>query len=405
MSAFSVSYDDAVAAYEKLRGVVTRTPVHWSSQFSQLVGGQVHFKCENMQRTGSYKVRGSYIRLSNLTFEERERGVVAASAGNHAQGVALASREMGISATVYMPAGAPLPKLHATSDYGAQVELTGHTVSDALDAAREHERRTGAVFIHPFDHPDIVAGQATVGLEILEQFPEAASIVVPVGGGGLAAGVCLAVKEKRPDIKIIGVQAENAACYPPSLAAGQPQTVASTGTMADGIMVQTPGDLTFGIINSLIDEVVTVTEEEIARVLVILLERAKLVVEPAGAVGIAALFAHPGIAPFPTVPILSGGNIDPQLLMRVIHRGLVGAGRFTRVRIIASDRPGFLGQLLTVVADLGANILDVEHSRIPAALVVDQAEVTLELETRGIEHQQEIMASLQSRGYDCSELR
>lgn len=404
MSVHPVSYDNVLAAYDKLRNVVTCTPVHHSSQFSQLVGGQVAFKCENMQRTGSYKVRGSYVRISNLTTEERQRGVVAASAGNHAQGVALASREMGISATVYMPAGAPLPKLHATSDYGARVELVGHTVSDALKAAREYELETGAVFIHPFDHPDIIAGQATVGLEILDQLPEVSSIVVPVGGGGLAAGVCLAVKEKRPDVKIIGVQAENAACYPPSLAAGAPQTVASEGTMADGIMVQTPGDLTFGIINSLIDDMVTVTEEEIARVLVVLLERAKLVVEPAGAVGIAALLAHPSCAPFPTVPILSGGNIDPQLLMRVVQRGLVGAGRFTRIRIIATDRPGFLGQLLTVVAALRANILDVEHSRIPAALVVDQAEVTLELETRGPEHKQEILDELTSRGYDCSEL-
>lgn len=405
MSSESVTFEAILAAYSKLQGVVTKTPVHRSSQFSQLVGGEVAFKCENLQRTGSYKVRGSYVRISNLTEVQRSQGVVAASAGNHAQGVALASREMGIKATVYMPAGAPLPKLNATSDYGATVELVGHTVTDALAAARKHEKDTGAVFIHPFDHPDIVAGQASVGLEILEQFPEAASIVVPVGGGGLAAGVCLAVKELRPDIKIIGVQAENAACYPPSLAAGQPKTVVTSGTMADGIMVQTPGDLTFGIINNYIDDLVTVTEQEIARVLVVLLERAKLVVEPAGAVGIAALVSRPDIAPFPAVPILSGGNIDPQLLMRVVHRGLVEAGRFTRIRIIANDRPGFLGQLLTVIAGLGANILEVEHSRIPAALVVDQAEVTLELETRGVAHQQLIMGELEEQGYECSEIR
>src|SRR5690606_11444488 len=267
-----VTYDDVVAARKVLADVLVHTPVVHSRALSEIVGGPVHLKCENLQRAGSFKVRGAYVRIARLTAEERARGVVAASAGNHAQGVALSAGLLGAKATVYMPEGAPLPKVAATRAYGADVVFAGQTVDAGLDAARKHAEQTGAIFIHPFDHPDVIAGQGTVGLEILDQVPDAGTIVVPVGGGGLAAGVALAVKSLRPGVRIVGVQAERAAAYPASLAAGHPLTVEPASTMADGIAVGRPGDLTFDLIHYLVDNVMTVTEEEISRALLLVLE-------------------------------------------------------------------------------------------------------------------------------------
>ncbi|GII93215.1 threonine ammonia-lyase [Sinosporangium siamense] len=394
-----VTYDDVVAARDLLSDVVVHTPVLHSRLLSEAVGGPVYLKCENLQRAGSFKIRGAYVRIARLTEEERSRGVVAASAGNHAQGVALAAGLVGAKATVYMPEGAPLPKIAATRSYGADVVFAGHTVDPALTAAREHAEHTGAVFIHPFDHPDVIAGQGTIGLEIIEQLPETGTVVVGIGGGGLAAGVALAAKSLRPGLRIVGVQAERAAAYPASLAAGHPVLVEPATTMADGIAVGRPGDLPFELIHYLVDSVVTVTEEEISKALVLCLERSKQVVEPAGVVGVAAILAHPHAFDPPVVTVLSGGNIDPLLLSKVLRHGLAAAGRYLAFRIRLPDRPGALATLLGRLADLGANVLEVVHERVGARLHLDEVEVLLQLETRGPAHCDEVLGALRGDGY------
>ncbi|MEV6982843.1 threonine ammonia-lyase [Sphaerisporangium sp. NPDC051017] len=394
-----VTYDDVVAARELLDGVIVQTPLLHSRLLSEMVGGPVYLKCENLQRAGSFKIRGAYVRIARLSEEERSRGVVAASAGNHAQGVALASGLLGCKAMVFMPHGAPLPKVEATRAYGADVIFAGSTVDEALAAARQHAEETGAIFIHPFDHPDVVAGQGTVGLEILEQLPEVGTITAAVGGGGLAAGVALAVKSMRPGVRIVGVQAERAAAYPASLAAGHPVLVEPTSTMADGIAVGRPGDITFEMIHYLVDSVVTVSEESLSRALLLCLERTKLVVEPAGVAGVAALLELPRAFEPPVVVVLSGGNIDPLLLSRVLRHGLSVAGRYLAFRIRLPDRPGALATLLARLADLGANVLDVGHERVNPRLHLDEAEVLLHLETRGPVHCDEVLAGLRRFGY------
>ncbi|MFI6319778.1 threonine ammonia-lyase [Nonomuraea sp. NPDC050556] len=399
MSSPQVTYDDVVAARDLLDGVVVRTPVLASRVLSDAVGGPVHLKCENLQRAGSFKVRGAYVRIAGLSAEERARGVVAASAGNHAQGVALSARLVGAKSTVYMPEGAALPKVEATLGYGADVILAGRTVDESLARARQHAEETGAVIIHPFDHPDVIAGQGTIGLEILEQLPETATIVVPIGGGGLAAGLALAAKSLRPGIRIVGVQAERAAAYPASLAAGHPVLVEPFSTMADGIAVGRPGELPFDLIHYLVDRVVTVSEDEISKALVLCLERAKQVVEPAGAVGVAALLAHPSAFEPPVVAVLSGGNIDPVLLARVLRHGLAAAGRYLAVRVLLPDRPGALAGLLAALAALRVNVLDIVHERLATRLHVDEVEVQLQLETRGPEHCEEALSTLRRDGY------
>ncbi|GIH99046.1 threonine ammonia-lyase [Planobispora takensis] len=397
MSTPQVTFEDVVAARELLADVAVRTPVVHSHVLSGLLGGPVHLKCENLQRSGSFKVRGAYVRIARLTEEELGRGVVAASAGNHAQGVALGSGLVGTKSTVYMPEGAPLPKVAATRSYGAAVVFAGHTVDIALARAREHAERTGAVFIHPFDHPDVIAGQGTIGLEILDQLPEVGTIAVSIGGGGLAAGVALAVKSLRPGVRIVGVQAERAAAYPASLAAGQPVVVQPSGTMADGIAVGLPGELPFELIHYLVDTVVTVTEQEISRALVLCLERAKQVVEPAGVVSVAAILAHPEVFEPPVTAVLSGGNIDPLLLAKVLRHGLAAAGRYLTLRISLPDRPGTLAALMAEVAELRANVLDIAHERVGADL--GEVEVQLQLETRGPEHAEEVLGVLRKQGY------
>ena len=290
----SVTLADIEAAATLLEGIAIPTPMEESRWLQALVGGPVLLKCENLQRTGSFKIRGGYVRLSRLSPEERARGVVAASAGNHAQGVALAAQMLGINATVFMPEGAPIPKVNATRAYGADVLFEGEYLTQALLAAQAFAEETGAVFIHPFDHRDIVAGQGTVGLEILDQAPELETVLVPTGGGGLLAGVALAVKARRPDVRVVGVQAEEAAAYPESLRAGAPVALERMSTMADGIAVARPGDLPFAAIQEHFDEVVTVSEESMSRALVLLLERAKMVVEPSGAAAVAAVLDEPG---------------------------------------------------------------------------------------------------------------
>jgi threonine dehydratase len=394
-----VGLADVRAARELLAGVLRTTPVEGSRWLSELVGGPVSLKCENLQRAGSFKIRGAYTRLSRLTAAERLRGVVAASAGNHAQGVALAAGLLDIKATVFMPEGAPIVKEKATRAYGATVRFHGSTVDEALVAAREHAAETGAVLIHPFDHPDVVAGQGTVGLEILEQCPDVATVLVATGGGGLLAGVAVAVKSLRPEVRVVGVQAEGAAAYPESLAAGHPVALPAMATMADGIAVGRPGEVPFALVRDLADDVVTVSEASLSRSLVMLLERAKLVVEPAGAAGVAALLEAPGAFRSPVVAVLSGGNIDPLLLIRVMTQGMAAAGRYLSFRVRIPDRPGSLATLLGDLAAVQANVLDVVHERTRARLGVDDVEVFVQLETRGPEHQKTVLRRLEEDGY------
>jgi threonine dehydratase len=395
----AVTLADIEQARELLRGVAIETPMEESRWLSALAGGRVSLKCENLQRTGSFKTRGAYTRISRLSEEERAQGVVAASAGNHAQGVALAAQLLGIKATVFMPEGAPIPKEKATRGYGADVIFHGRYLEDAMEAAKAFSAETGAVFIHPFDHPDIVAGQGTAGLEILEQSPDVRTVLVPTGGGGLLAGIAIAIKTLHPDVHVVGVQAEGAAAYPGSLAQGAPVPLESMKTMADGIAVGRPGELTFAAVRDRVDEIVTVGEDSLSRALLALLERAKMVVEPAGAAAVAALLDDPTRFETPAVAVLSGGNIDPLLLGKVIRHGMAAAGRYLNLQVCIPDVPGGLAQLLGDVSAAGANVLEVMHERISPSLHLDEVEVHLQLETRGAPHTEQLLARLRERGY------
>lgn len=396
-----VTLDQIRTAEDRLGPVLRRTPVIASRVLSDRTGEEVWLKCENLQRTGSFKPRGAYNRIANLSDEERVRGVVAASAGNHAQGVAWAASELGIASTVFMPVNVPLPKLVATKAYGASVQLVGETVDDVLAAAREFAHQDGAVLIHPFDHPDIVAGQATVGLEILEQIPDVATIVVPVGGGGLIAGISAAAHFLAPAVRVIGVQAADAAAWPGSLAAGKPLRAESMSTMADGIAVAMPGDVPFAHVRAYAVSVCTVSEDALSRALLLCMERAKLIVEPAGAAGVAALMT---LAPElglrgPVCTVLSGGNIDPLVLTHVITHGLRADGRYLAVKVTIPDRPGGLSRLLGVVSETGASVLDVVHSRTAPKLAFDEVEVMLTVETRGPDHRVKVLTALRDGGF------
>ncbi len=394
---------DRIEAAAKLVGpAVRRTPLIAARVLTERAGVEVRLKCENLQRTGSFKPRGAYNRIANLSEAERGRGVVAASAGNHAQGVAWAASTLGIDATVFMPIGASLPKLAATRAYGATVHQTGETVDQSLSAAREFAEQTGATPIHPFDHPDIVAGQATVGLELFEQMPEVETVIVPTGGGGLLAGVAVALEHMAPHVRVVGVQAARAAAWPASLAAGRPVALEGMSTMADGIAVGRPGDVPFAHVAERVSRIVTVDEDAISGAMLLCMERAKLIVEPAGAAAVAALMAYPpaelGITG-PVCAILSGGNVDPLLLTRLIGHGLAAAGRYLVLRVTVSDRPGSLGRLLAEIGGTGASVFEITHSRAGSWLAVDEAEVALTLETRGTTHRDEVIDTLTAAGY------
>lgn len=398
----------ALADFEQAREIVGRvarqTPMESSRYLERLVGAPVHLKCENLQRTGSYKLRGAYLRMTRLTAEERARGVVAVSAGNHAQGVAYAARELGIKATIFMPVGVALPKLEATRAYGAEVVLAGASFGDTQQAAIEYVERTGAVFIPPFDHPDVITGQGTLALEILDEVPDAATIVVPIGGGGLAAGIASAAKQRAAaegrTVRVVGVQAANAAPYPPSIAAGEPLQVPVVPTIADGMAVYRPGELNFQIIREAVDEIVTVDEDDLARALLVLLERAKLVVEPAGAAAVAALMTGAVRSDGPVVAMLSGGNIDPLLMQRVISHGLAASGRYLTVRVGLPDRPGQLVRIAELLAGTHANVVEVLHTRHGRGLQISEVEIDISVETRGPEHRTQVVEVLRSAGYD-----
>ena len=397
----AVTRADVEAAARLIRGVVRLTPVESNRALTERIGGEVHLKCENLQRAGSFKIRGAYTRMARLSQAERARGVVAASAGNHAQGVALAAQVLGLAVRVYMPESAPLPKVQATRGYGARVEFSGQTVDETLLAAQAWADHSGAVLIHPFDHPDVVAGQGTVGLEILRQVPDVRTILVGTGGGGLLAGIATAVRRIRPEVSVVGVQADGAAAWPPSLAAGRPVALPTLSTMADGIAVGRPGEVPFGIVRELVDDVVTVSEELISRALLLMLERAKLVVEPAGAVSVAALLDDGAAARFtpPVVAVLSGGNVDPLLMLRVIQHGMAAAGRYLALRLRLADRPGALASLLAVLAGTRANVLEVEHVRTSPKLSVAEVELALRLETQGRDHRAKVLSALREAGY------
>ena len=391
--------NDVREARTLLDGVTELTPMAHSRWLSDIASTPVFLKAENLQRTGSFKIRGAYVRIARLSEEERKHGVVAASAGNHAQGVALAAKMLGTKATIFMPEGAALPKVAATEGYGADIKFHGSGVTEALVPATAFAEETGAVLIHPFDHEDILAGQGTVGLEILEQCPDVKTILVPVGGGGLAAGIGL-LRTERPDIRIVGVQAEDAAAYPASLKAGHPISQAMGLTMADGIAVAEPGGIPFEVIVDLLDDVITVGEETMSRALISLLERAKMLVEPAGTAGVAAILEQPDAFEGPVVSVLSGGNIDALVLLDVIRHGLAAAGRFLLFRARISDRPGALMGLLTDLAEMQVNVLNVNHDRASESLGVRQVDVDMQVATRGPQHRAEVRKRLTELGYE-----
>ena len=390
-------------ARERLKGVAQRTGL---VQFKALSDehSQIYLKTEDLQNTGSFKVRGAYIKIASLSEEERACGVIASSAGNHAQGVALAARAFGVPATIVMPAGAPLSKVKATRELGANVVLHGSVYDDAYAEACRIQQETGATFIHPFDDPMVIAGQGTIGLEIMDDLPDVDTIVVPIGGGGLIAGLAYAVKNLRPQCRIIGVQAAGAPSMAESLKEGKIITLSSVDTVADGIKVKTPGDLTFDMCREYVDEVVTVSEGEIASAILTVLEKQKLVAEGAGAVGIAAAMYHKVNTEGKTVcALLSGGNVDVTMLERILTRGLAKEGRTVNFSTVLPDEPHALASFLEVVSSLGANVLDVNHERRNTKAAIGSCVVNLSLETRDKAHIQEIFGSLRRKGYVVEE--
>jgi threonine dehydratase len=396
------SLEQFEAARERVSGTAITTPMLESHWLSELTGSPVFLKCENLQRTGSYKLRGAYNMISQLSEAEKARGVVAASAGNHAQGVAFAASQLGIRATIFMPVGASLPKYQATVSYGANVVLTGAIFDDTLAAAQEFTAKSGAVFVPPFDDMNVVTGQGGVGLEILEQLPDVDNIIVCLGGGGLSAGVASAAKLQAAragrKIKVYAVQAEAAAPWPAALKAGKPLEAKILPTIADGIAVAKPGKIPFEIVREFVDKVVTVTEDEIAQAMLAVLERSKLVVEAGGAVGVAALMSGKLKLKGNTAVILSGGNIDPLLMQRVIRHGLAASDRYTNISVMLPDRPGQLVKTAEAVAAAQANVVEVLHTRHGNGLQISEVELNLSVETRGKEHRDEVMKALKLAG-------
>jgi len=382
-----VTTADVERAREALGDVVRRTPLLPSATLSERTGKTVVLKAENLQRTGSFKIRGAMNRLATLSPDERAAGVVAASAGNHGQAVAWAARELGLHATIFMPQDAPMAKVEPTKNYGAQAELQGANFEEALAAALAFVESKGATFIHPYEDEKVIAGQGTIGLEIADQVPDVQTVVIPVGGGGLASGISLALRAVKPDLRIVGVQAGLAGW-----------------TIADGIAVKSVGDVTSRILESTLDEMISVTDEEICEAIVLLLERSKLVVEGAGAVGVAALLSGKAGGDGPALALLSGGNIDPTVLISVMRHGLTLAGRYLVVRTRLQDRPGELIKLLKHVAQERANVISVEHHREGMDIPVTETEVELTLVTRDEEHCLQILATMGERGYTVERL-
>jgi threonine dehydratase len=379
---------DIEEARGRLAGVARVTPVYGSETLSRLAGREIWLKAENLQRTGSFKVRGAANRIAYLDDEERAVGVVAASAGNHGQAVAWAAREAGVHARIYVPLDAPMAKVQACQNYGAEVVLAGASFEDAMRTARDYVDESGATFVHPFEDPRVIAGQGTIGIELAEQVPDASTVVIPVGGGGLAAGIATALRALRPEVRIVGVQAGK-----------------SGFTIADGIFVKRPGVLTMSILDSLLDDMVHVVDEEITEAIVLLMERSKIVVEGAGAVGVAALLAGRAGGDGPAVAVLSGGNIDPTLLNSVMRHGLTVAGRYLVVSTRIPDRPGELIKLLELCAEKRVNVISVEHHREGMHISVAETEVELTVATRDLAHGVELITALVDQGYPTERVR
>ncbi|MEM4781269.1 MAG: threonine ammonia-lyase [Halalkalicoccus sp.] len=398
--------EDIHAARERVERTARRTPLEYSHTFSEMTGADVHLKLENFQRTGSFKIRGATNRIATLSETDREAGVVTASAGNHAQGVALAATRAGVDAIVVMPEHAPISKLKATQGYGAEVLLCGEDYDAAAERAHEIEREEGRTYVHAFDDEAVMAGQGTIGLEIVEDCPEVDTVVVPIGGGGLISGIATALAAQEREIRVIGVQAEGAATVADSLRKGSLQRREAVDTIADGIAVGRPGERTFEVIRERVDEVVTVSDSEIAIALTALLERSKTLVEGAGAVPLAALLS--GSFEYEEgetiVPALCGGNIDLNTLTTVIMRGLVETGRYLKIRTVLKDRPGALRQLIDVIAENRANIYAIQHDRTSRDIAMNAAEVVIDLETRGNDHVEELLAGIGEHGYEVEVL-
>ena len=388
-------------ARDRIAEVARVTPIEHSHTFSERTGATVQLKLENFQRTGAFKIRGALNRITTLSAAEQDAGVVTASAGNHAQGVALAATRAGVDATIVMPEHAPISKVKATRGYGAHVVLDGVDYAEAQTRAHEIEREAGRTYVHAFDDEMVMAGQGTIGLEILEQQPDVETVVVPIGGGGLIAGIATAIKTQRPDVRVIGVQADGAASVIDSLESGEIRSRDSVDTVADGIATRSVGEQPFEIIQERVDEVVTVSDEEIALALTLLLERSKTVVEGAGAVALSALlegrFAYEEDEVI--VPALCGGNIDMNVLTTVILRGMIQLGRYLKIRTVLPDQPGALEGLIEIIAEKGANIYEIHHERASREIGMSDTSVELELETHGPDHADDLLATLQDAGY------
>jgi len=397
-----LSLGDVKQALAAMQGIVHTTPLDRSRTFSDLTGCDLYLKLENLQKTGSFKIRGAFNKVRLLAPHEKACGVIAASAGNHAQGVAYAAGMAGVPATIVMPETAPLSKVMATRGYGAQVVLAGSGYDEAYARACEIQRQEGRTFVHAFNDPAIIAGQGTVGLEILAALPDVAAIVVPIGGGGLISGIALAVKEMAPAVKVYGVQAQGAPAMYLSKRAGEPRSSGDASTIADGIAVKAPGDITFPLIDKYVDDIVLVDDEAIAGTILMLLERAKLMVEGAGAVSLAAVLNAKLTLKGKVVCVISGGNIDVNFIARIIERGLIKAGRRAKISTLVPDRPGALNRLLSVIARLRANVVHVYHDRVGRNVPLGQAVVEVSLETRDWLHTEEILATLQQEGYKVS---
>ena len=392
-------------ARARMNGVVHETPLDYSKTFSDLSNNDVYLKLENLQKTGSFKVRGSFNKLISLTKEERKNGVIAASAGNHAQGVAYSSNMLNSPCTIVMPTSAPLSKVQATKQYKAEVELYGTNFDEALEYAFSLKEKTGATFIHPFDDDSIIAGQGTIALELIEQLADVDAVVCPVGGGGLIAGIALAIKQLKPSVKVYGVQASACPSMKESLLQKTITTVPFIPTMADGISVRTPGKKTFQLIQQYVDDLICVDEMEIARTMLLLLERNKLLVEASGASALAALLYDKLLLKGKKViTVLSGGNVDVNFISRIIEHGMVESGRFVHLSTLLKDKPGHLQEILAIITNLEANVLSISLDHIGETIFPGYAKLRLSLETMSHEHIQDIFKSLKQQGYEVESI-
>ena len=396
----NVTYDDIVNAQKMQDDVIRKTSLVFSDTFSQLTGSKVYLKNEFEQKTGSFKLRGAYYKIKNLTEDEKNKGVVAASAGNHAQGIALASAMEKINCTIVMPKNASPAKIAATRGYGANVVLEGKNYDESWTKAQEIAKTTGAEIIHAFDDPQIIAAQGVIGLEIMEQLPDVDEIYVPIGGGGLAAGILIAIKTKNPNVKVIGVQSKSFPSMKNSIDSGKLETVDGGFTVADGISVKTPGKQTFEIIKNMIDEIVLIDDEEIIKAMFLLMERSKVVVEPAGAAGLAYLISKKPSSGKKVVPILCGGNVDMYLLGQIVAKGLTTMGRMMKIFILLKDKPGALKEVVDELSALSANIVEVLHDRLSSNVHAGTTGVTLSLETENQKHTDQITQHLKEKNID-----